>query len=571
MVEGAQTTGSQIQPLRVVSQGLGGLHLDRVVRCDRVVPGVGEQRLAAEASLGELCRHGIGHAGGGPRLARCGRRRLVAELGARRRRRRELGHAVGMGVCEPGVGGGLDHLQGLADRDLMAVSDRVPFEQVPLGHSEATSDEGEAVSPTHAVDAVRRRNLPDGHRGGSLSTCTRSGSLGQAQPLAHVDAVAAAESVQRLQGVDAGVVAGGDRRERLAPTDLVIGIAGLGGEACRVGQRGNQGLEGCIAVGTGHAQPEALGDPLGAVPDRVPQRGIRAPQALAVDAQSLRESGGRRIERKLDGLEVERRVDGQRAKVLLRVLVDLEGRQEFDVEVPRCEAERTALVLAVDHRDVLGAHLARRAAHARRTVVVGGQRQRPGAGGAKVVLEQLRGRNAGDHGVHALVHDVVHPQVAPACGARELPQPRCTYARVGMRREGRLDVGQGRELHRQSHVGEGLPDVIAPGAGPDQTGPELVRLAELEAQAGRARAQRAVRDVVAPQLQDSRLLAVESAPLAAGEMPQLLAIATLDLLDHALARARAGAFGEADHLVNDAEVAAVVDEAAVGSDLGIDA
>ncbi len=45
----------------------------------------------------------------------------------------------------------------------------------------------------------------------------------------------------------------------------------------------------------------------------------------------------------------------------------------------------------------------------------------------------------------------------------------------------------------------------------------------------------------------------------------------LPLLDLTLARALADSVPEADHLVDDAEMPRVVDEAPVGSDLGVDA
>src|SRR4029077_11939783 len=94
------------------------------------------------------------------------------------------------------------------------------------------------------------------------------------------------------------------------------------------------------------------------------------------------------------------------------------------VEIARSEAEGATVVVAHDGGYVVGAQGLLRMAHARGTVVVSGERQRPGAEHPVVVGEELRRGFSGTERIQTIVHRTVDAQVAPSGGAHELPQSR---------------------------------------------------------------------------------------------------------------------------------------------------
>jgi len=118
-------------------------------------------------------------------------------------------------------------------------------------------------------------------------------------------------------------------------------------------------------------------------------------------------------------------------------------------------------------------------------VVIGGERQRPGAEHAVVVGQQLRGRLSGAERIETLIDDVVDAHVHATGGPHELPEPRRPHLRVGRGGERGLHVRQRRQLGGQAQTGEGPRDVGFPGAAAHDATLEAIRLAELEAHAAR--------------------------------------------------------------------------------------
>ncbi len=105
-----------------------------------------------------------------------------------------------------------------------------------------------------------------------------------------------------------------------------------------------------------------------------------------------------------------------------------------------------------------------RAAHAGGAMVVRGQRQRPVAEEAVVVVQQLRRGLGGAEGIHALIHRVVDAQEAPPGGAHELPQASRAHFRIGGGIERGFHMRQRRQFRRQAQVGEGLRNMRSPTA-----------------------------------------------------------------------------------------------------------
>ena len=201
----------------------------------------------------------------------------------------------------------------------------------------------------------------------------------------------------------------------------------------------------------------------GACPvDRRAPGGIQRAQLLAIEPERALERRQAHVRGHRDFAEFLLRPALELAEVLLRVLVDGQRREERREEIARREAERAAVVGAIDLHEIVGADRFPGAPHAGGAVVVRGERQRPAAEHAVVIGQQLRRGFGGAIRIEALVDGVVDAHVATAGGAHELPQARGAHLRIGRGVERRLDVRQHGELGRQSLVGEGLGDVRLP-------------------------------------------------------------------------------------------------------------
>ena len=132
-------------------------------------------------------------------------------------------------------------------------------------------------------------------------------------------------------------------------------------------------------------------------------------------------------------------------------------------------------------------------------------------------------------------------------------------------------MGQGGEFAGDAGGVERLLDVVPPRPRAHQTGPEAVRLPELEADIAGRRPKRRVRHAGGPAAQHARLLRGKARPLAAGELLQDAGAVPLDLLDPPLLSTRGEARRKSHDLVDDVEVSGVVDEPARVVDLGVDA
>src|SRR5690606_9254290 len=177
------------------------------------------------------------------------------------------------------------------------------------------------------------------------------------------------------------------------------------------------------------------------------------------------------------------------------------------IEVARSEAERAAAVGADDLLDVVRARGLLGAPHAGGTVVIRGQRERPGPEDAVVVLEKLSGGFRGSERVQPIVHFAIDPEVPSPGRTHELPETRGTDLGICRRVERGLHVRQHCELRRQAAVRKRLRNVRRPGTSADQPLPEAVRLAELEADLVRGLKKALTRALLAPQIADALLFA----------------------------------------------------------------
>src|SRR5262245_44762059 len=142
------------------------------------------------------------------------------------------------------------------------------------------------------------------------------------------------------------------------------------------------------------------------------------------------------------------------AEIRRVVALDVEGRQELGVEVPRREAERVAVVAADDGGDVAASDLLDRARDPDRAVVVRGDRERPAP---ELVIEDGEVAGGGARGrqrIAPLVDESVDAQEATTGCRDELPDARGARLRIGLDVETGLDEREARQLDREI----GLPE-----------------------------------------------------------------------------------------------------------------
>ena len=366
-------------------------------------------------------------------------------------------------------------------------------------------------------------------------------------------------------------VAARDLRERVAASDLVVEVAVLLGEPRRFRHRREQLAHRPRDRARGQPHRERARNVLAAVPHRGAQRGVVLLEHAEVDAERARERGRGREPRQIDlGVGVGR-LERDRAEIARRLAVDPRSGEERRVEVARGEAEARTAIAPHDLAHVGGAERASSALHSARAVVVGGDRERPGAGDLAVAREQPRGGLARDVGVETLVDDIVDAQEQPTGRLRELPHARRADPRVRLRVVGRLDVRKRDQLRGHAALRERLLDERAPLPGPHEAGAEPVGQTGLEAQVVGGAAQRRVGDVRGELREHARLFAREPLAFARREVEQDRADLALDLLGAQLARAVREVLWESHRLVHDAEVLGVVDQARAAVDLRVDA
>ena len=366
-------------------------------------------------------------------------------------------------------------------------------------------------------------------------------------------------------------VARGDPDERISGLHPISGRGALSGEhlagaeaLCQELPRPGRSVE-------RQSQPVGLRHALPPVPHRVGQGRVERTQLLRLDPERALECRHGDVGRQLHLLELDRALPLQRAEVFLGVAVDLESREERDVEVARCEAEGAAVVAAHDPDDVVGAEGLLGAAHAGGAVVVRRQRERPGAEHAVVVGEQLRRGLGGAERIEAIVHRGVDSHVAPAGRAHELPQARGAHLRVRRRVEGRLDVRQHGELCGQSEIRQHLRNMGLPGPGADQPCAESVCLAELEADVLGRRVQPGRGALGPPEVLDALVIRRERRVSRSRDPAQRRPIALALAVHDALALPGRGGRLEVQRVVHHGEVVLVVEESRVGVDLRVDA
>ena len=360
-------------------------------------------------------------------------------------------------------------------------------------------------------------------------------------------------------------------RQRVAALHAVARRPALAGEHLSRTEALREQVAGPGRALEGQPQVIGLGHALLAVPHRTQQRRVQRPQPLSVDLQGALQRRHGHVGRHLHLLEPGFALLLQRTEVLLGIAIDVERREERDIEIARCEAEGAAAVAAHDPDDVVGAERLLGVAHAGGAVVVRRQRQRPAAEHPVVVGEQLCRGLGGAERVEAIVHRAVDAHVTPPGRAHELPQACGADLRVGGRIERRLHVRQHRQLRGQPQIRQCLRDVRLPGAGADQPRAEAVRLAQLEADVVDRRAQAGGCALGAPQVPDPLIILGQRGVCGIRDAVQRGAVALARLVHLALAFSRRGVGSEVQRVVDHAEVVLVVEESRVGIDLRIDA
>ena len=186
-----------------------------------------------------------------------------------------------------------------------------------------------------------------------------------------------------------------------------------------------------------------------ATADQAAERLVESQQIIPVECGRGRQVVQRHEVRQRDLVVRQWRVAFDRPEIRLRVALDLDGRQQLGIEIPRSEAERPSVVTPNDLGDVACPQPPHRTFHPRPAVVVSGHGQRPGFQRGIIILEQSRRGPRGQQWVAAFVHDVVDGQIQPAGGRNELPHP--SGARLGIRVhvERRLDERQTGQFDRQ--------------------------------------------------------------------------------------------------------------------------
>ena len=143
-----------------------------------------------------------------------------------------------------------------------------------------------------------------------------------------------------------------------------------------------------------------------------------------------------------------------RAHARAVAVVDVEGREELGVEVPRRESEAAAAIVPDDDADVGRPQLACRARKSVRPVVVRRDGERPAAE-VVVHLAQVARRGAVDAiGSRRSSTPEVTVEEPPPGGRHELPDAGRPDLRVGVQVEARLDQRHARQLDGESMLAE---------------------------------------------------------------------------------------------------------------------
>ena len=370
-----------------------------------------------------------------------------------------------------------------------------------------------------------------------------------------------ADVVQVHQLAQADAVLGGYHRQRLTPLDAVELVRALGIEAgqLRHGPR--------IDISR-QPQPEAPRHVLVTGPHRCAQRRVRGPQRLQGHVERRCQ-----LRRRVEAVGLHHARGGRGLafgdpEIAPGVAINIHRRQKRRIEIARGEPERARAIARGDLADVVRAQLAAGPAHAVDAMVVGGDGQRPAAGDRVVVFQQPHRRVAGQERIEPLVHHVIDAHEAPAGGARELPHAGGAHVGARARRERRFHVRQQCQLFRHPAAAHGGADVVQPASRPHHTRLEAPRQTTLEAQPAGSAGQPLF--MAGKQRQHACMFGVEGPALTRRQRLENGRVAALDGAHHPRALA-ATAGWQVDALVDDVQVLIVVQQAAVGIDLGVHA
>ena len=255
-----------------------------------------------------------------------------------------------------------------------------------------------------------------------------------------------------------------DPRQGLALAHPMRAVVALGQIALRRGHTRPGRLDLAWRPAAGQPQRISARHQAGTVPDRRPQRRIQHLERAQVDFERLGERIHGDVIRNLHRRVVRLGEPRQRTEILLGMTVDLERRQERDVEISRGEAEGRALVTFDDDRDVARSQFILRAPEAPGTVVIGRDGQRPAPEQPVVVQHQIGGGLRRAVRVQPLIDDAVHAHEALGGRGHELPQTRGADLGIGLRIERGLDVRERRDLLRNAVPLEHAGDVVSQAA-----------------------------------------------------------------------------------------------------------
>ena len=269
------------------------------------------------------------------------------------------------------------------------------------------------------------------------------------QPLPNPNQVGASQAVDAGERPDVGAVAASDTAQRLPAAHPVR--RDRRGLAVGLRVRVERGVPGKEAVSRARrdAQFVAARHVQVATADQAAERLVESQQIIPVERGRGRQVVQRHEVRQRDLVVRQWRLAFDRPEIRLRVALDLDGRQQLGIEIPRSEAERPSVVAPNDLGDVARPQPPHRTFHPRPAVVVSGHGQRPGFQRGIIILEQSRRGPRGQQWVAAFVHDVVDGQIQPAGGRNELPHPRGARLGIRVHVERRLDERQTGQFDRQ--------------------------------------------------------------------------------------------------------------------------
>ena len=271
------------------------------------------------------------------------------------------------------------HANLLADANERRLTDVVEPRQRGDRGLVPSCDTTERFAPPHGVD----RDAAGGFCRPDARTAGRD-----LQALSDSNQVGTAQAVEAGERPDVGSVQTGDTAQRLPAAHPVRGDRrGLAvGLRVRV-ERGVPGKEAVFRAG-GNAQCVAAWHVQVAAANQAAEGLVEPQQIVPIERGRGRHVVQRHEVRQFDLVVRQRRLALDGSEIPLRVLLDLDGRQQLGIKIPRSKTERPAVVTSNDRGDVARPQPPHRAFHPRPAVIVGGHGQRPSSQRGIIVPEE---------------------------------------------------------------------------------------------------------------------------------------------------------------------------------------